>query len=110
MATEQLIEKGKVMSEGLKLLCSDRHGIYIPKMMAWRLYDAGWTINPDDVTVCDSGTDDFYFWETWAHILGNAAFTDENGNIWQLYQDGDLWAYCDELMSDEEKYNFFGEF
>ena len=33
----------------------------------------------------------------------------ENGNAWHLYQDGDLWAYCPELMSNEEYKDFFGE-
>lgn len=98
------------MFKGLILLCDGHHGVYIPQLMAWRLYDAGWTVNPDDVTVCDAGPDDFDYWETWAHILDNATFTDENGYTWQLYQDGDLWAVCDNLMTDEEKYNFFGEY
>jgi len=39
-------------------------------------------------------------------ILNNARYTDKNGNVWRLMQDGDLWAYCFELMTDEEKENF----
>lgn len=97
------------MSNGIELLCSE-HGQYVPQTMAWRLYDAGWTINPDDVSVCDAGPDDFVYWETWAHILEHAEYTDENGYVWRLYHDGDLWAVCEKLMSDEEKYNFFGEY
>lgn len=98
------------MSKGIELLCDSLHGVYIPQLMARQLYDAGWTINPDDVTVCDAGPVDDYYWEAWHYIIDNAEYTDEDGNIWRLYQDGDLWAYCDDLMTEEEKYNFFGEY
>lgn len=98
------------MSKGLQLLCDGHHGVYIPQLMAWRLHDAGWTINPDDVTICDAGPEDFYYWEIWAHILDNAEYTDEDGYTWRLHYDGELWAYCDNLMTEEEKYNFFGEY
>lgn len=33
----------------------------------------------------------------------------QHGRRWQLYQDCDLWAYCDELMTDDEYRDFFGE-
>jgi hypothetical protein len=29
--------------------------------------------------------------------------------VWRLYQDGDLFCYCEKLMTDEEYYDFFGE-
>lgn len=96
------------MSKGLELLCDSRHGQFIPQLMAWRL--SGWMIGPDDAKICDNGPDDFYYWETWAHILDHAEYTDENGYVWRLHHDGDLWAYCEELMTDEEKENFFGEY
>lgn len=32
-----------------------------------------------------------------------------DGHEWFLYQDGDLWAVCPELLTDEEYENFFGE-
>ena len=38
-------------------------------------------------------------------VLNYATFT-ENGNVWRLYQDGDLWALCFELMTAKEKENF----
>lgn len=96
------------MSKGLVLLCDSHHGVYIPQLMAQRLREVGWAIWPDHVVVCDAGPDNEEYWQTWTYILDHAIYTDESYNKWQLYQDGDLWAYCDELMSEEEKENFFG--
>lgn len=50
-----------------------------------------------------------WYWESWNNILDNAEYVDESGNIWRLYQDGDLFAICEDLMSDADYENFFGE-
>jgi len=42
-------------------------------------------------------------------VLDYATLKDDNGHVWRLWQDGDLWAYCEELMTDAEYSNFFGE-
>lgn len=41
-------------------------------------------------------------------IVGHTSL-DKDGHAWRLYQDGDLFATCDELMSDEEYEELFGE-
>ena len=41
--------------------------------------------------------------------MDNAFFIDKNGNKWFLYQDGDLFAVCNELLTDEEYAEFYGE-
>lgn len=47
-----------------------------------------------------------WYWEAWDWVLNNAEFTCENGHKFKLLQDGDLWAYCYDQMSLEEKVNF----
>lgn len=78
----------------MELLCDSHHGQFIPQIMARRLYDAGWTgIDFGDVVELEAGPYDFeWYWETWECILNNAQFKDENGNVWYLHHDGDLFA------------------
>lgn len=96
------------MNRGIELLCESYHCQYIPQMKAQQLYDAGWLVRAEDVAVCNAGPSNVNYWETWRYILDNATFKDKDGNVWRLYQYGDLWAYCDQLMTDEEKETLFG--
>jgi len=97
---------------GYDIILSDRHGVYIPQMFAqildvsesWEDYD------PKDVEILLRGPSVDGYWETWQNILDNAYYFDLKGNYWQLYQDGDLFVYCRELMTQQEKENLFGEF
>ncbi len=97
---------------GLKLLVSDHHGVYIPQVFVESYDEKQWNLTEKDIKSVSAGPDaefNTYYWEHWDSLLDKAYYTDENGNIWNLYQDGDLWAYCPDLMNDEEYKNFFGE-
>lgn len=97
------------MSNGLKLLLSDSRGIYIPRDFVEEFDLTKWkNINPDDVAILHD-PDHPAYWEAWDNVLQYATHTDEQGHKWHLWQDGDLWMFCDELMTDEEYHNFFGE-
>lgn len=78
----------------MELLCDSHHGQYIPKIMARRLYDAGWSgLDLDDVIELEAGPDESdWYWDTWNDVLNVAQFTDENGVVWFLHHDGDLFA------------------
>jgi hypothetical protein len=96
---------------GCDIVLSDRHGVYIPQMFAeslegsksWEGYD------PKDVEILLRGPNVDGYWETWQNILDNACYVDPKGNRWHLHQDGDLFVYCWELMTREEKENLFKE-
>lgn len=45
------------------------------------------------------------YWDAWETVLSTAQYV-EGLHVWRLYQDGDLWAICYDLMTDEEKHNF----
>jgi hypothetical protein len=95
---------------GIEILVNDSWGIYIPKYFAQNFLD--WKgIDADDLAVCDAGPDveGADYWEAWNNITSDATYTDSDGNIWRLHQDGDLFCYCEKLMTDEEYYDFFGE-
>ena len=78
----------------MELLCDSHHGVYIPQIMARRLYDAGWSgITLNDVIQLETGPyEGEWYWETWEGILNSAKYTDKRGTVWYLYHDGDLFA------------------
>lgn len=94
---------------GLRLLlCSDR-GIYIPRDFVTEFDLSKWqNIDSESVDILEDVSHEAY-WEVWDDILRWATHQDEKGRVWSLYQDGDLWACCPDLMYDEEYFNFFGE-
>ena len=90
---------------GISLLLSDSRGIYIPRDFIQNFDLEQWHIKEDYQDVL-SIPDNEEYWYIWDHILLFAYFVDEQGNKWELYQDGDLWAICYELLTDEERSNF----
>lgn len=102
---------------GIELWLDDHRGIYIPRDFARGFDLSKFTGLPEDVAELakgppgglDSdgdGCDPDRYWDIWTDVLDNATFTDPKGNVWRLYQDGALFAICDELMTDEERENF----
>jgi hypothetical protein len=49
-----------------------------------------------------------WYWDAWESILTRAKHVDPDGNVWLLSQDGDLFAYCEDLMTEDEYADFFG--
>ena len=96
---------------GMELILSDRRGVYIPRDFA-EIVRAGtcWSgYNDKDIEILLQGPDHEWYWEAWDSVLMSTRFTDSRDRTWHLSQDGDLWVFCEELMDDEEYYNFFGE-
>ena len=95
--------------DSIQLLLSDAREIYIPRDFVDGFDLDKWGLDPDswEVQTCLKGpsyeNDDY--WEAWQEILNHAEYKTEEGT-YSLYQDGDLWAICPELMTDEEKHNF----
>ena len=92
---------------GITILVSDHNGIHIPRMFAERFDWSGADI--DDLNLVSKGPDHEWYWEAWESILRDAFHVDREGHHWKLHQDGDLFAICDELMTNEEYKDFFGE-
>jgi len=87
------------------LLLSDARGIYIPRDFVQGFDLTRWQgITQENIDACSNPENEWY-WDAWTSICDNATFT-ENGHVWRLEQNGDLWACCVELMSDEEKINW----
>lgn len=89
----------------LALLLDSNRGTFIPRDFVTEYDLARWHgINPFDIETCKDPDNEGY-WDAWTAIMDNATF-EENGHTWRLMQDGELWAYCPELMTDEQKRNW----
>src|SRR5690625_99796 len=76
----------------IELVLSDTRGIYIPRDFA-ELYGTDYGIKPDDMTILLAGPDHEVYWDTWNAVLDYAEYVDDNGHMWKLHQDGDLFIY-----------------
>jgi len=93
---------------GMNLLLSDSRGVYIPRDFAD--FGTHWdSVKAEDLEILAAGPDHEHYWDAWDDVLRSATYTDGNDNVWHLSQDGDLWAVCPDLMTDEEYYGYFGE-
>jgi hypothetical protein len=94
---------------GIEILLSDRNGVYIPEIFAKNFSDGWEAMSEWDLNTLKSGPENSSYWDVWDWCLGNLIHTDKQGNTWRLWQDGDLFAYCEDLMTDNEYEEFFGE-
>lgn len=90
---------------GVQLLLSDSRGVYIPRDFVECFNMQQWHIESKYIERLSSPDNEWY-WDNWDVVLNNAYSIDKNGNKWHLWQDGDLWAICPVLMTEEEKQNF----
>ncbi len=90
----------------VSLLIDSCHGVYVPQRFINNFDLSLWQgISEENKNILSEGPDHEWYWEEWDEVLQRATFT-QDGHTWRLVQDGDLWAFCHELMTDEEKHNF----
>jgi hypothetical protein len=70
-------------------------GIYVPRNFYERFDLDSWNLDTADLKDLSNPYNDLY-WDAWDDVLRNAEFHDDNGHIWRLYQDGDLFAVRDD--------------
>jgi len=97
------------MTSAINILVSCCHGIYVPQAFV-EGYDLSlWNgIDAEDIETIQAGPEHEWYWDSWNDILNSASYS-LDGRTYRLHQDDDLFAICDELMTDEEYENFFGE-
>lgn len=101
--------------EAVILILSDARGIYIPRDFLTDQYNAidaehceKWSLNESnkDNWIDATNPESEWYWEAWDWILSNAKFTADNGDVYYLHQDGDLWGLCVDKMTIEQRINF----
>ena len=90
---------------GIQLLLSDARGVYIPRDFCQNFDLDKWHVDNKYIHLLSSPDNEFY-WDYWDELLSKAYCIDDSNNKWELYQDGDLWAICHKLMTDDERVNF----
>lgn len=93
---------------GIEELIDSHHGRFIPELFVRSYANNGWDVKPEDIAILKNPEHELYD-EAWNDVLCYCHYVDSNGNTWELWQDGDLFAICTALMSEEEYWNFFGE-
>lgn len=92
--------------DNVEILLSDARGIYIPRDFVQGFDLTRWEgISESDIEILQDPENEWY-WDSWESVLNNARFTADDGRVFSLWQDGDLFAICYEEMTDEEKHNF----
>jgi len=94
----------------IEILLNDSRGVYIPQNFAENFVMSDWGVGDDtrDILLAGPTSENEWYWEAWEQVLNNASYVDATGNKWHLSQEGDLFAYCVELMSAREYADFFG--
>lgn len=94
--------------EAVILFSDSARGVYIPQHFATNCDRAKLrNISDSDLQILADGEierDDY--WKIWSDVLDSAEFVSDSGDVYTLWQDGDLWALCFDRMTDEEKENF----
>lgn len=95
--------------EAIHVFCDGASGIYIPQRFANEHVPELWTgIDSEDLDILRAGPEHEFYDDAWSAVLDDATATID-GNTFTLYQDGDLFAVCPDLMSPQEYQEFFGE-
>lgn len=94
---------------GIQILVSDTHGIGVPQQFIRCCCAVEWHVEPRDAAVLSAGPEHEDYWEVWNEVLDSAYYEHPDGYRYTLHQDGDLFAVCGDLMTNEEYENLYGE-
>ena len=86
MTFEQAADAGLV-----RHIVDDHHGIYVPQVFA-QSYVVREPDLDEAMQICATDPDHEHYWECWSEILDNGTIEGTDGKVWNLYQDGDVWA------------------
>src|SRR5215472_15024754 len=78
----------------MMLWLADNRGVYIPQHFAESFANRAKSVRGvDDETwaTLEAGPDHEWYWEAWAEVCDLATVTDEHGNEYFIYHDGDCW-------------------
>ena len=95
--------------QAINLLLSDCRGVKIPQDFYNNFDLEKWHIKKSYFLNSLNEVHSENYWSAWEEVLNNAYYLDDDGNKFVLYQDGDLFGICYEIMTDSERLEFFGE-
>jgi len=85
------------------LILSDARGQYIPRDFTVHVArERVANVSDDDWRSLAAGPDDSEYWDAWQDVCDHARVTDDAGNKYLVYQDGDCWLVPEGMTWDEE--------
>ncbi|MBS4041668.1 MAG: hypothetical protein KGZ81_13855 [Flavobacteriales bacterium] len=89
----------------ISLLLDSARGQYIPRDFVLDFDLSKFQgLSQSDIYDCQDPDNEWY-WGAWQNILDTAQYI-EDGRVFTLHQDGDLWLICLDELTQEEKQNF----
>lgn len=80
------------LPENAILYADSARGIYIPQFFAESVRrELVQNVTQEEWNILESGPDHEYYWDVWNDVSSSAILTDDFGDTWTLWQDGDLW-------------------
>jgi hypothetical protein len=99
-ATNKTIENNAV------LIADSHHGVYIPQLVVkGELNNPNWDFSEcskGDIETVISGPDNEFYWDAWNNIEQTVKITDNEGTVYFLCQNEDLWAIPEECAEQVE--------
>ena len=76
-------------------------GIYIPQHFAETIKrDCVTGVSEEQFAILESGPDTEFYWDVWCEVTDSAIVTNQSGESYTLYQDGDLWLVPSDWQPD----------
>jgi hypothetical protein len=92
----------------MMLWLNDARGVYIPRDFANSFADRDKNVTgvtAEQWAVLEAGPDyetNESYWDVWTDVCDNAKVTDDKGNVFFVWQDGDCWLVPEGMESDDE--------
>lgn len=85
-------------SEKTMVLVDCIHGDNAPLVWAKKycFYPEAWNVTKEEMDILLAGPSHEYYDEVWQDVLAKAEFMASDGELWHLWQDGDVFAYTGE--------------
>jgi hypothetical protein len=91
------------------LWLSDNRGQYIPRDFAASFMDRAHSVagvDGETWAILEAGPDHEFYWDAWADVCSNAIVTDENGDKYTIWQEGDCWLVPAGMEWDDKEGTF----
>lgn len=87
------------------LWLSDARGVYIPRDFAQSFANRAKSVSgvsDDNWEILEAGPEHEWYWEAWSEVEQSAIITDDEGNKYTIWQNGDCWLVPDGMEWDEQ--------
>ena len=93
-------------AQAIEIMADSARGVYIPQHFAESCAD-GWEdiAESDRATLLRGPDNNDWYWDSWDATLSHARYVADNGDVYTLHHDGDLFAVCHNKLTDEEREN-----